>query len=193
MPNRLIVLSVAAMAAVVLSSAASLAQEAPPAAAAAGRGARPAPPPSKPTPRWPDGRVNLGAPAGQHGHLGRRRPAGRESEKLRAELDTERTDSHRRDPAPAVGTRARPTRATPKCCASSRTRGASRLAARGNSSRRTALRSSTCRISSASSCSTSEDRTPSARSIWMDGRTPQISDRVTTGIRWGTGRGHAGD
>jgi hypothetical protein len=33
----------------------------------AGRPARPAPPPSKPTPRWPDGRVNLGALPGQAG------------------------------------------------------------------------------------------------------------------------------
>ena len=54
---------------VVASTALSVAQEvAPPVGgrggAPAGRGA---PPPSKPTPHWPDGRVNLGAPAGQSG------------------------------------------------------------------------------------------------------------------------------
>jgi len=32
-----------------------------------GAAARPAPPPSKPTPHWPDGRVNIGAPLGESG------------------------------------------------------------------------------------------------------------------------------
>jgi hypothetical protein len=40
--------------------------DAPPPPRAAGRGARPAAP-SLPTPHWPDGRVNLGAPPGQTG------------------------------------------------------------------------------------------------------------------------------
>jgi hypothetical protein len=55
-----------------LAAAPSTAQEAPaavqpPVGGAATAGAKPAPPPSKPTPHWPDGRVNIGAPLGESG------------------------------------------------------------------------------------------------------------------------------
>jgi len=68
--NRKNVLALAMM--TLLAAAPLTAQEAPaavqpPVGGAATAGAKPAPPPSKPTPRWPDGRVNIGAPLGESG------------------------------------------------------------------------------------------------------------------------------
>lgn len=67
MRNRKNVLALAV--ATLLFAAPLTAQEAPAAVQppVGGAGAKPAPPPSKPTPHWPDGRVNIGAPLGESG------------------------------------------------------------------------------------------------------------------------------
>jgi hypothetical protein len=107
------------------------------------------PQPSKPTPHWPDGRVNLGPPPGETGIW---TPAGIVQLSLNPKSvnragptshlpTTSRSKRCPFSPGPARSTR--PARRTSR--ATSRTRAARRRAGHANSSRRTAWNSSTCR------------------------------------------------
>ena len=107
MRNRRNVLALAVM--TLLSAAPLTAQEAPAAVQPPVGGAapaRPAPPPSKPTPHWPDGRVNIGAPLGESGIWAGDGRLAVNPEELRTELDAQRADSHRPDSASGLGARA---------------------------------------------------------------------------------------